>query len=159
MKIFFIKEKSAAAVKPAGILSVLMLFFMVLPAGINASEFRGIFNSIIPTDGNFDFPRTVMELSALADPQLNVNVELSRIETMAGEIKKRLRPNASGAEAVYGINEYIYGVMGFRFDEHANEYIFKKTVNPASVDMKNYESLRIVMRERQGICVSLSMLY
>ncbi|MFW6210521.1 MAG: transglutaminase family protein, partial [bacterium] len=133
--------------------------FSISAAGIKAENISRTLDEIMPQTEDFDFTRTVMRLSSLADPRLNISVETSRVRSMAAEIKERIRPGASGREAVYVINQYLYEMKGFGFDERANEYILKKTVNPAAVDINNYESFRHVLRKRKGICVSLSMLY
>lgn len=77
---------------------------------------------------------------------LDIDGWLARIDGMATELKRRLRPDISATEALLALNHYVFGELGF--SGNADDYY----------DPRN-SFLNDVIERRLGIPITLSVLY
>lgn len=71
------------------------------------------------------------------------------IDLMALQIRVKLTTNASPAEKIRAINDFIFDEMGFRFPPHS---IYAKEIDV-------YTFLPSVLDRRRGVCLGVSILY
>ncbi len=89
------------------------------------------------------------ELGAGADARPKIRSYEANIDLMALQISARLHPNATPAEKIRAINDYIFAEMRFRFPPHS---LYAKEIDV-------YTFLPSVLDSRRGVCLGVSILY
>lgn len=104
----------------------------------------------LPTD-QIDLARGLLlaELGEGVEGRLKIRSYEANIDLMALQISARLQPNATPAEKIRAINDYIFSEMRFRFPPHS---LYAKEIDV-------YTFLPSVLDSRRGVCLGVSILY
>lgn len=99
-----------------------------------------------PEAERIDLARAALAIARLDEEDLDVESYVSRIERMAGEVRKKLSDAAADADKLAALNEYLFrdnGFHGSRTDyyDRANSYLSR------------------VIDDREGMPITLAVLY
>ena len=108
---------------------------------------REAFAELVGRDAaEIELDRAALLFAAVAQPGLDVEAHLGRLDRMAAELRPRISPEDSPGRVVVAIDEYLFGELGFR----GNELDY--------YDPRN-SYLNEVLDRRLGIPISLSVVY
>jgi hypothetical protein len=138
-------------------LALAALLNYALPAP--GKNFEARLDSILPKDRkNFDFTKTVIELSALADPRTDTAWTENEIESMAATLRKIIGDEANPQKVIDAFNGYFFDSQGFVFDRNFTAMSEAGGEVPVD-DLRNFHSIEKTLRRKQGICLSISLIY
>jgi len=126
------------------------------------ASFKSKISACIPADrNNFSFEKVVLDLNAVFDPAFDRGWTVAQINLLAAGVKKSINNSAEPEEIMKRFNDYFFVNCGYVFDAKANAMIYEGAgdAGVTAEDFLNYQSIERVIRRRQGICLSLSMLY
>jgi regulator of sirC expression with transglutaminase-like and TPR domain len=137
---------------------VLIVYFSSSGPAQTAS-FEARVDSILPKDRtNFNFTNTVLRLSALVDPDMDVAWTDKELSRMAGELKSDIGDEGNPEKIISAFNNYFFTRQSFRFDDNFLAIEQSKTDVPVE-ELINFHSIEKVLKRRQGICLSISLIY
>ncbi len=147
-----------------GILAGFLLMSWWLNSGSSLKEerrFREQLENVLPKDkDNFDFTSVVLGLSSIIDPESDYKKASDEISAMTAELKPVIMDDIRADAVMNNINNFIFKDKGFRFDEKANAFMSGSELAAISADdFLNFNSIPRVLERRQGICLSLSLIY
>ncbi len=152
-------KKAAAAVI---LVFVAILLHIFIPAHQGSlAGFSSDLEKILPQESdrqNFDLSDTVINLSALIDTKTDkakVKTELSR---MQAELKSRIADSSTPDSVIAAFNSYFFDTLGFTFDQKFEQLRVNGTQAKYD-DFLNFHSIERVIERRQGICLTISMIY
>ena len=85
---------------------------MTGPEGIRADFVR----MMERPETTFDLARTALLVAAESDPAVDIDGELSRIESWGGELRGRLEPGWNNLQKLARLRAFVYEDLGFRGD-------------------------------------------
>jgi tetratricopeptide (TPR) repeat protein len=139
------------------IAAVLIVFFA---ASCAYASVKQELLSILPAPGQkYSLTSVVLKLSKIADPDMDYDWCLSEINSMVDDLKPAISSARTPEEKISAINTLLFKQLNFRFDELANSFMLRRRVTTGRIDTTNYESYDRVLKNKRGICVSLSLLY
>lgn len=97
-------------------------------------------------DHEIDLFHTGLLIALLNDPNLNVEAYRKELDSMAEEIRSSLKENANATEKLASLSDYLFQQLGFhgsRSDYYARDNSY----------------LNVVLEDREGIPITLSVLY
>ncbi|MCH1506091.1 MAG: trypsin-like peptidase domain-containing protein [Verrucomicrobiales bacterium] len=97
-------------------------------------------------DHEIDLFHTGLLIALLNDPDLNVEAYRKELDSMAEEIRSSLKENANATEKLASLSDYLFQQLGFhgsRSDYYARDNSY----------------LNVVLEDREGIPITLSVLY
>ena len=97
-------------------------------------------------DNEIDLFHAGLLIAWLANPELDVNAYREEIDVMANEVKNRLETEATDEEKLAALTTYLFEELGFhgsRLDYYSRENSY----------------LNMVLEDREGIPITLSVLY
>ena len=98
------------------------------------------------TDEEIDLFHTGLMIAKLNDPELDVEAYRKELDAMAEEISNTLEPDAKGQETLASLSDYLFQQLGYhgsRSDYYARDNSY----------------LNVVLEDREGIPITLSVLY
>lgn len=143
------------------LISVIGIILIIRIGGTAGAEmgFEQKLDSILPKDrNNFDFTRTVLSLSALVDPGMDIPWTEKEIDIMAAKLKREIGSEGNPEKIINAFNSYFFDREGFVFD---NKF-FSAANNSSGItvdDLRNFHSVEKVLKRKQGICLSISLIY
>jgi len=149
------------------VLAVTIIFTVLFFAGksrITVFPFEKKLESILPEDKeNFDFTKTVLNLSALIDANMDVEWTENRINSMAGQLKKEIGDEGNPERIIKAFNTYFFKKESFVFDMNINRYLSAadacKEISIYREELINFHSIEKVLKRKRGICLSISLIY
>ncbi|HDQ25580.1 MAG TPA: hypothetical protein ENN43_02405, partial [bacterium] len=122
-------------------------------------KFAAAFNSALPEAGSdFILTDTIIKISALLDPQADIKGTKEMIKTMAAEIDIRLDNEGNPQKVVDIINRYFFSELMYRFDPAWNP-VMSGERDATEDELANFHSIRRVIERKQGICLTISLIY
>jgi regulator of sirC expression with transglutaminase-like and TPR domain len=124
-------------------------------------DFRDKLDYILPKDkNNFDFTKTIVDLSVLIDPAADRQWTINEVQRMASELKPIISSDVQPDAIMRNINNYLFETNGYALDEKANSAFLSDNYESLSTqDWLNYDSITRVMQSKRGICMSMSLIY
>ena len=93
-----------------------------------------------------DLLRAAMLIALVDDAEIDIDAYLEQVDRMAHEVKEKLDGDASEEETIAALDEYLFREQGF----HGSRFDYENRAN---------SYLNRVMTDREGIPISLSVLY
>ena len=97
-------------------------------------------------DAQIDLARAALLVAAENDPSLDVDAEMARLETWAGELNRRIDPSWNSLQRLARLRTFMYEDLGFKGD-------VRGYYSPAN------SLLHSVMSRRLGIPLTLSIVF
>lgn len=139
----------------AFIVFVFIAFFSV----VNPDSFEKKLDSILPADrSNFDFTKTVLALSALADPGMDAAWTENELDSMAAALKAEIGDQGNPEKIIKSFNKYFFEEQNFVFD-NAFSLSGSQDKNLTVQDLVNFNSIEQTLRRKRGICMTMTLVY
>jgi regulator of sirC expression with transglutaminase-like and TPR domain len=100
----------------------------------------------VQSDDEFPLLETAVSLAQDEFPQLDIQQVLGEVDVMSAKLKRRLMPNSDALDKLRELNRFFYEDL--RFAGNINHY-----------DDPHNSYLNVVMNKRQGIPISLAVLW
>lgn len=143
----------------------ILLALLLVPAFIFVSgqnSFRE--KNLIYHDEKIDLIESYLNLCLLVDSTIDKAAYYKEVNIMCREVEKTIEGYKTPHELVEKLNNYLFVTKGFKYDPYANKYLFgtkaeKAEVIKLEINERDFILLPSVLKRREGICSSLSMLF
>jgi tetratricopeptide (TPR) repeat protein len=142
------------------VLSTMILMAVTSSCGQNTMRDK----NLIYRGGKIDFIESYLNLCLLVDSTIDKAAYYKEIDELCKEVEKEIEGYKSPQALIEGINNYLFYKKKFKYNSDANKYFFgteseKEEVIKKGVNKKEFISMQGVLKNKEGICSSLSMLY
>jgi tetratricopeptide (TPR) repeat protein len=125
----------------------------------SSASFEQKLDLILPKDrNNVDFIKTIISLSALADPDTDIDWTEKELEVMSGTLKKAIGEQGNPEKIINVFNKYFFEQEGFIFDKNFTA-VAENGGEVSAAELRNFHSIEKTMKRKQGICLSISLIY
>jgi regulator of sirC expression with transglutaminase-like and TPR domain len=139
--------------------AVLLFIFIAYFSPLNPNSFETKLNSIVPEDkNNFDFTKTVLSLSALVDPGMDIAWTKNELNTMAAALKGEIGEEGNAEKIIKSFNRYFFEQEHFTFDNTFN-LAGGQDKTLSFQDLVNFNSIEQTLKRKQGICMTMTLVY
>jgi regulator of sirC expression with transglutaminase-like and TPR domain len=143
------------------LLSIIILFTVTVTYSQNIDREKIL---IYNNEGKIDFIESYLNLCLLIDSTIDKKQYYKEINLMCNEVQKEISGYQSPQELIEKINNYLFHKKGFKYNSTANKF-FSGTKSERDelinkgISRVEFDLMPRVLKNREGICSSLSMLY
>lgn len=135
---------------------------MTVTCASSQNNFRE--KNLIYHDGKIDFIESYLNLCLLVDSTIDKAAYYKEIDLMCKEVEKEIEGYKTPLAIIDRLNNYLFFKEKFKFSSDANKYYYgkefeKEEIKKKGVTIKEFILMPDVLKNREGICSSLSMLY
>lgn len=136
-----------------------LFFFIAYFSPLNPDSFEKKLDSMIPADrDSFDLTKTVLSLSALADPDMDTAWTENELDNMAAALKNEIGDEGNAEKIIKSFNKYFFGEEHFVFDNDFN-LAGRQDERLTVRDLINFNSIEQTLKRKQGICMTMTLVY
>lgn len=143
------------------ILSILLIIFAVFSVfGQNIINDK----TLVYENGEINFIESYLNLCLLVDSTIDKKAYYKEIDILCAEAEEEIEGYKSSEELVEKLNNYFFIQKGFKSNFEVNQLFFgsKNEVRELEKNGFNHKDLILlpmVLKNKEGICISLSLLY
>ncbi len=120
--------------------------------------------TLVYNNGEIDFIESYLNICLLVDSTIDKKEYNKEIDILCREVEKKIKGYKSPEELIEKLNNFLFDKKGFKYNELANKYFLgtefeKEEIKNMGFDIKKYILMPDVLKNREGVCISLSMLY
>lgn len=142
----------------------LLILTILLPFTSTNSQTIDREKTLIYNQGNIDFIESYLNLCLLIDSTIDKSKYHNEIDLLCKEVEKEIKGYRSSQELIARLNNYLFNKKGFKYNDTANKFFSgtkseREELIKKGVSRIEFDLMPSVLKNRTGICTSLSMLY
>lgn len=120
--------------------------------------------TLVYKNGEIDFIESYLNLCLLVDSAIDKSEYYKQINIFCKDIEKEIEGYSSPQQLIERINKYLFVKKGYKFNAYANIFFNGSEsdideIKRMGYEISDYILMPNVLKNREGICLSLSLLY